>query len=46
MAITEKRAEASVLPLSAQAAIILLYDVMIVNNWQAFIDAYSRYTTE
>uniref|UniRef100_A0A3Q2X589 Two pore segment channel 2 n=1 Tax=Haplochromis burtoni TaxID=8153 RepID=A0A3Q2X589_HAPBU len=28
------------------AAIILLYDVMIVNNWQAFIDAYSRYTTE
>lgn len=28
------------------AAIILLYDVMIVNNWQAFVDAYSRYTTE
>lgn len=28
------------------AAIILLYDVMIVNNWQAFIEAYSRYTTE
>lgn len=28
------------------AAVILLYDVMIVNNWQAFIDAYSRYTTE
>uniref|UniRef100_A0A672H2C5 Two pore channel protein 2 n=1 Tax=Salarias fasciatus TaxID=181472 RepID=A0A672H2C5_SALFA len=28
------------------AAIILLYDVMIVNNWQAFMDAYSRYTTE
>ncbi|XP_030580020.1 two pore channel protein 2 [Archocentrus centrarchus] len=28
------------------AAIILLYDVMVVNNWQAFIDAYSRYTTE
>uniref|UniRef100_H3CLP0 Two pore segment channel 2 n=1 Tax=Tetraodon nigroviridis TaxID=99883 RepID=H3CLP0_TETNG len=27
------------------AAIILLYDVMIVNNWQAFLDAYSRYTT-
>uniref|UniRef100_A0A3P8RWI7 Two pore channel protein 2 n=1 Tax=Amphiprion percula TaxID=161767 RepID=A0A3P8RWI7_AMPPE len=26
--------------------IILLYDVMIVNNWQAFMDAYSRYTTE
>lgn len=28
------------------AAIILLYDVMIVNNWQAFIEAYSRYTSE
>ncbi|XP_054591240.1 two pore channel protein 2 isoform X3 [Nothobranchius furzeri] len=28
------------------AAIILLYDVMIVNNWQAFLEAYSRYTTE
>uniref|UniRef100_A0A7N6AYK4 Ion transport domain-containing protein n=1 Tax=Anabas testudineus TaxID=64144 RepID=A0A7N6AYK4_ANATE len=28
------------------AAIILLYDVMIVNNWQAFIEAYGRYTTE
>ncbi|XP_070759013.1 two pore channel protein 2 [Enoplosus armatus] len=28
------------------AAIILLYDVMVVNNWQAFMDAYSRYTTE
>nr|XP_046241323.1 two pore channel protein 2 isoform X1 [Scatophagus argus] len=28
------------------AAIILLYDVMIINNWQAFLDAYSRYTTE
>ncbi|XP_037608085.1 two pore calcium channel protein 2 [Sebastes umbrosus] len=28
------------------ASIILLYDVMIVNNWQAFMDAYSRYTTE
>ncbi|XP_049908560.1 two pore channel protein 2 [Epinephelus moara] len=28
------------------AAIILLYDVMVVNNWQAFLDAYSRYTTE
>uniref|UniRef100_A0A674P2N2 Two pore segment channel 2 n=1 Tax=Takifugu rubripes TaxID=31033 RepID=A0A674P2N2_TAKRU len=27
------------------ASIILLYDVMIVNNWQAFLDAYSRYTT-
>ncbi|XP_078800914.1 two pore channel protein 2 isoform X2 [Oryzias latipes] len=29
-----------------QAAIILLYNVMIVNNWQAFMDAYSRYTSE
>lgn len=28
------------------AAIILLYDVMVVNNWQAFMEAYSRYTTE
>ncbi|XP_056464504.1 two pore channel protein 2 [Gadus chalcogrammus] len=28
------------------AAIILLYNVMVVNNWQAFMDAYSRYTTE
>uniref|UniRef100_A0A3P9J8Z3 Two pore segment channel 2 n=1 Tax=Oryzias latipes TaxID=8090 RepID=A0A3P9J8Z3_ORYLA len=28
------------------AAIILLYNVMIVNNWQAFMDAYSRYTSE
>ncbi|XP_061563786.1 two pore channel protein 2 [Cololabis saira] len=28
------------------AAIILLYNVMIVNNWQAFMEAYSRYTTE
>ncbi|XP_077375430.1 two pore channel protein 2 [Festucalex cinctus] len=28
------------------AAIILLYDIMIINNWQAFMDAYSRYTTE
>ncbi|KAJ0056669.1 hypothetical protein NL108_012043 [Boleophthalmus pectinirostris] len=28
------------------AALILLYDVMIVNNWQAFVEAYSRYTTE
>ncbi|XP_019735401.1 two pore channel protein 2 isoform X2 [Hippocampus comes] len=28
------------------AAIILLYDVMIINNWQAFMDAYTRYTTE
>ncbi|XP_068588098.1 two pore channel protein 2 [Cebidichthys violaceus] len=28
------------------AAIMLLYDVMIVNNWQAFLEAYSRHTTE
>ncbi|XP_008403239.1 two pore channel protein 2 isoform X3 [Poecilia reticulata] len=28
------------------AAVILLYDVMIVNNWQAFMEAYSRYTSE
>lgn len=28
-----------------QASIILLYDVMIVNNWQVFLDVYSRYTT-
>ncbi|GAA6230703.1 two pore calcium channel protein 2 [Lates japonicus] len=28
------------------AAIILLYDVMVVNNWQVFLDAYSKYTTE
>uniref|UniRef100_A0A3Q3LVU1 Two pore segment channel 2 n=1 Tax=Mastacembelus armatus TaxID=205130 RepID=A0A3Q3LVU1_9TELE len=29
----------------SSASIILLYDVMIVNNWQAFMEAYSRYTT-
>ncbi|XP_077567838.1 two pore channel protein 2 isoform X3 [Stigmatopora nigra] len=28
------------------AAIILLYNIMIINNWQAFIEAYTRYTTE
>lgn len=28
------------------AAIILLYDVMVVNNWQVFLDAYSRYTSD
>nr|XP_019935166.1 PREDICTED: two pore calcium channel protein 2 isoform X1 [Paralichthys olivaceus] len=28
------------------ASIILLYNIMIVNNWQAFMDAYSRYTTD
>uniref|UniRef100_A0A668AHI9 Two pore channel protein 2 n=1 Tax=Myripristis murdjan TaxID=586833 RepID=A0A668AHI9_9TELE len=27
------------------AAIILLYNVMVVNNWQAFMEAYSRYTS-
>lgn len=36
----------AILSFLPQAAVILLYDVMIVNNWQAFIDAYSRYTTE
>lgn len=29
-----------------QASIILLYNVMIVNNWQVFLDVYSRYTTK
>ncbi|XP_061819819.1 two pore channel protein 2 isoform X1 [Nerophis lumbriciformis] len=28
------------------ASIILLYDIMIINNWQVFMDAYSRYTSE
>ncbi|XP_074521664.1 two pore channel protein 2 [Halichoeres trimaculatus] len=28
------------------ASIILLYDIMVVNNWQAFMDAYSRYTSD
>ncbi|KAG7455726.1 two pore calcium channel protein 2 [Solea senegalensis] len=28
------------------ASIILLYNVMIVNNWQVFIEVYSRFTTE
>ncbi|XP_057696207.1 two pore channel protein 2-like isoform X6 [Corythoichthys intestinalis] len=28
------------------AAIILLYNIMIINNWQAFMEAYTRYTTE
>ncbi|KAM4602402.1 two pore channel protein 2 [Polymixia lowei] len=28
------------------ASIILLYNVMVVNNWQAFMEAYSRYTTD
>ncbi|XP_054627385.1 two pore channel protein 2 isoform X1 [Dunckerocampus dactyliophorus] len=28
------------------ASIILLYNIMIINNWQAFMDAYTRYTSE
>ncbi|XP_057698505.1 two pore channel protein 2-like isoform X2 [Corythoichthys intestinalis] len=28
------------------AAIILLYNIMIINNWQAFMEVYTRYTTE
>ncbi|XP_058485995.1 two pore channel protein 2 [Solea solea] len=28
------------------ASLILLYNVMIVNNWQVFIEVYSRFTTE
>uniref|UniRef100_A0AAQ4P9S7 Ion transport domain-containing protein n=1 Tax=Gasterosteus aculeatus aculeatus TaxID=481459 RepID=A0AAQ4P9S7_GASAC len=28
------------------AAIMLLYNVMVVNNWQAFLEAYSRHTTD
>ncbi|XP_078141100.1 two pore channel protein 2 [Centroberyx gerrardi] len=28
------------------ASIILLYNIMVVNNWQAFMEAYSRYTTD
>uniref|UniRef100_A0A8C2WAV1 Two pore segment channel 2 n=1 Tax=Cyclopterus lumpus TaxID=8103 RepID=A0A8C2WAV1_CYCLU len=27
------------------AAIILLYDIMVVNNWQAFLTVYNRYGT-
>ncbi|KAM9861356.1 two pore channel protein 2 [Aulostomus maculatus] len=27
------------------ASIILLYDIMVINNWQAFMDAYTRHTT-
>ncbi|XP_054827424.1 two pore channel protein 2 [Eublepharis macularius] len=27
------------------AAVVTLWDVMIVNNWQVFLDAYSRYTS-
>uniref|UniRef100_A0A6Q2ZCC7 Ion transport domain-containing protein n=1 Tax=Esox lucius TaxID=8010 RepID=A0A6Q2ZCC7_ESOLU len=28
------------------SSLVLLYNVMVVNNWQVFMDAYSRYTTE
>lgn len=28
------------------SSIVLLYNVMVVNNWQVFMDAYTRYTTE
>ncbi|KAM6980649.1 two pore channel protein 2 [Aplochiton taeniatus] len=28
------------------SAIVLLYNIMVVNNWQVFMDAYTRYTTE
>ncbi|KAG9352141.1 hypothetical protein JZ751_020554 [Albula glossodonta] len=27
------------------ASLVLLYNIMVVNNWQVFMDAYSRYTT-
>uniref|UniRef100_A0A672ZB80 Ion transport domain-containing protein n=1 Tax=Sphaeramia orbicularis TaxID=375764 RepID=A0A672ZB80_9TELE len=27
------------------ASIILLYDIMVVNNWQVFLEAFSKYTT-
>ncbi|XP_027009053.1 two pore channel protein 2 isoform X4 [Tachysurus fulvidraco] len=28
------------------SSLVLLYDVMVVNNWHVFMDAYTRYTTE
>ncbi|KAL1007060.1 hypothetical protein UPYG_G00081360 [Umbra pygmaea] len=28
------------------SSLVLLYNIMVVNNWQVFMDAYSRYTTE
>ncbi|XP_055776665.1 two pore channel protein 2-like isoform X2 [Salvelinus fontinalis] len=28
------------------SSLVLLYNVMLVNNWQVFMDAYTRYTTE
>ncbi|RXM34368.1 Two pore calcium channel protein 2 [Acipenser ruthenus] len=27
------------------AALVLLYNIMVVNNWQAFMDAFARYST-
>ncbi|XP_068594473.1 two pore channel protein 2 [Brachionichthys hirsutus] len=27
------------------AAIVLLYDVMVINNWQVFLNVYTRFTT-
>ncbi|KAJ8416208.1 hypothetical protein AAFF_G00382300 [Aldrovandia affinis] len=28
------------------SSLVLLYNIMVVNNWQVFMDAYSRYTSE
>ncbi|XP_052009879.1 two pore channel protein 2-like [Xyrauchen texanus] len=28
------------------ASLVLLYNIMVVNNWHVFTDAYTRYTTE
>ncbi|KAL4622884.1 two pore calcium channel protein 2-like isoform X4 [Arapaima gigas] len=28
------------------ASLVLLYNVMVVNNWQVFLEAYAKYTTE
>uniref|UniRef100_A0A6Q2XRX4 Ion transport domain-containing protein n=1 Tax=Esox lucius TaxID=8010 RepID=A0A6Q2XRX4_ESOLU len=28
------------------SALVLLYNIMMMNNWNVFLDAYSRYTTE
>ncbi|KAG9334530.1 hypothetical protein JZ751_007529, partial [Albula glossodonta] len=28
------------------SSLVLLYNIMVVNNWQVFMDAYSRYSTE
>uniref|UniRef100_A0A8C7FMI0 Two pore segment channel 2 n=1 Tax=Oncorhynchus kisutch TaxID=8019 RepID=A0A8C7FMI0_ONCKI len=28
------------------SSLVLLYNVMVVNNWQVFMDAYTRYTTQ